>query len=208
MKKFMTLAVFGLVFFMTVDAANAQWRRHGRQRRAGGEIMFGGGLNMCMESGDAECDKVDPALALLVAPGFRMSPIIGFYLDVTYGWLKDDSGGDATITTASAMPTLRLFSKLPGAELFAGVGAGYAYWAMENGGKFAWDNFLNMKLNVGGTFNVAPTMGIGVSADYIFTRNGAGEVCVSGGGEPKSCRDSEGDIADNLQLSVFAKFFF
>ena len=216
MKKLLTIVGFGLVFCMTVDAANAQWRRHGRQRRAGGEIMFGGGLNMCMESGEANCDNADPSFAFIVAPGFRLSPIIGFYVDATYGWLKDDSKTDdgkrrdATITTASVMPTLRLFARMPASELFFGVGAGYAYWATENGKKYAWDNLLNMKLNVGGTFNVAPTMGIGVNVDYIFTHNGQGEMCESGGGDPKSCYDVDGDtdLADNLQLSVFAKFFF
>lgn len=214
MKKVMTLAVFGLLFFMTVDAANAQWRRHGRRQTRGGEIMIGGGLNMCMESGDAECKKSDPSFGILVAPGFRMSNIFGIYADVTYAALKldDDDVSDTTYRNLTVMPTARIFSVMPGAELYGGVGAGYSRTTVEADSEYGsveatWENFLNMKLNVGGAFKVSPTMHLGVNLDYIFNADESGEFCGKLGGE-KECRDNESDVEDLLQITGFVKFHF
>jgi opacity protein-like surface antigen len=207
MRNIVALATLVLVLATAFDAS-AQWTSR-RVQRTGGELTVGGGLNMCMNSGDASCDDMDSSFAILVSPGFRMSDIIGFYLDANYSRL----GGDGIDSWAhlSLMPTARFFALLQGAELFFGAGVGYARIdsEVEGGGDYSWTNYLNMKLNVGGAFKVAPSMDIGVNLDYIFNADGAGEVCTSTGGEGKSCEDNEkGDLIDLLQIMAFAKFHF
>jgi len=206
MRNIVALAALVAVLGTTLDA-QAQWYSRSRGRQ-GGELALGGGLNMCMESGEAKCDRVDPSFAILVSPGFRMSDIIGIYLDITYGRLNPEEG-DANYSHFTAMPTLRFFSVLPGAEIFAGIGAGYARKDAEFGdAESSWENFLNMKLNVGGAFKVAPTMDIGVNFDYIFNADGKGEACAPDGSGDKTCADNKGDIEDAIQIIAFAKFHF
>ncbi len=191
------------------------------ERRKGFELFAGGGMNNCKSDGDAKCESGDKEIGssatLLVAPGLRVSPNIGIYLDLAYGWLDPpDTGTDAdvTMTTMVAMPTFRLYAPMRTADLFAGVGIGYTKLeikASQEGEEMSiWrTNMSDLKLTGGGAFYVGPTMALGIFVDWVILVNGKGEVCKEGDGD-KECRDMEGDtdVADLLQVGGFLRLSF
>ena len=216
------------ILFVSAAPAEGQWREQQRQRGQyeGLEIMLGGGLNKCMEDGDADCDDIDPSGVLLVAPGYRL------YLDIAYGWLSPDLSGkdipdevdvDVSMATLTVMPTFRLFAALDKAELYGGAGVGYSSLLTKGEETSSnetvkleaeWSHTLNMKLTGGVAFQATENAFVGVNVDYVFNANDKGdiEVCITVDGN-KECvspddEDDIGDVADLVQLTGFIRFRF
>ena len=205
--KRLIYALILVVFLLVPSGAGAQVQF---------DMMIGGGLNKCMESGDADCDDIEASGALFFAPGLKFNNYLGLYLDMSYGWLSPSGEGsdDVTINTLYVMPTLRGIYNFEIGEVFGGLGWGYSranISADSDDGdiEFTWSGWMNMKLTAGVVFKIAGPFSLGMNLDYIFNGDESGETCLKVPGYPEECQDEDqGDVADLFQASVIAKFTF
>ena len=208
MNKVTLIGVFLVATMLWAGTADAQWGRRPKPAQ-GLELLGGAGMNFCMESGDATCDKLDPNMNLLFAAGYRFSPVFGAYLDGSFGWLTGDNGAE-DVSTMVIMPTLRLYAPLRDAELYGALGFGYSRQGKTiNTVEESWSSWTNLKVGVGGAISISSNLSVGVNIDYVFNINGTGERCDDTGGT-KSCRDatSDDDIQDLIQATAFLKYRF
>lgn len=211
--------------------ASAAKRPGERTPVEGFEIMGGAGVNICVESGDANCEHFDPNVAFLLAPGYRFNSVLGLYMDVGFGWLTADpsvfeAGTDVTTSSLYLMPTIRLFATLPGRfltlpgsiELFGGLGFGFSSMSVGveyqgGSGQSTWSSWQNIKLEGGMGLEVATDFYLGLALDLVFNVDDTGEVCMRDSQSDEVCydldsRNIESDIEDLLQILFFAKYRF
>ncbi len=207
MSKSLLVSVFALVALV---AGPALAGAPAIADRKGVEILGSLGLNMCQEDGDAKCDDIGPSVQLNVAPGFRIMPHVGAYLDIGYGMLSPDAEGADSMSTLSVIPMVRGYLPLGPADIHLGVGAGYTRSTIS--GKvqdtdisITRTNATDAKISVGGAYYLSETLAIGATIDMIFLANEAGEACTEFDGN-EECADIKGDASDLLQAGVFARF--
>jgi hypothetical protein len=224
-------ATLSLVFLVLAGSTVEAQGRRAREPK-GFELMGGGGINICIEDGDANCERIDSSFVLLVAPGYRFSQLLGLYVDIAYGWFKPDESVaddldyadnlDASMNTLTVMPTVRLFVPVSSLELYGGAGLGYSsisssttlrYGGDKFEGTSIWSNLLNLKLTAGFAVPINPKFHFGVNVDMVFNANDAGEgkICVTQEGDT-DCDTYDGneigDVVDLFQATGFIRFRF
>lgn len=175
------------------------------------DAFLGVGINACMRSGDAKCDKLSPSVGLMLAPGVRIIDQIGLYLDVAYDKLATD--GELTDwSSLSIMPTLRFFQALSFGEIYASAGMGHtSIWAdtdSEYGTVNAsWSGWTNARFGIGMLFNVTRELMFGLDLAYMLNADDTGEVCAELNGVEK-CENNDNDLQDYLQVLATLKVSF
>lgn len=198
-----------LVLLLVPVSAMAQ------HQRTGIDVMGGVGMNMCVGSGDMECtsDAGDYGVSwnLFIAGGYRFLPIIGAYLDLSYGRLTyslDDL--DGMVSTLVIMPTIRGFTTFAQGEVYLGLGVGYSdlTWEMDSDVEAdgSWSNLINFKINVGADYNVNDIIAVGINADYVLNMDGSAQYCANPGSTDETC--ARADMIDLIQIGLFVKGTF
>ena len=176
------------------------------------KIMGGGGLNMCMEDGNAKCTDVGSSLGFFIAPEVKLSEVLSVGLDINYGMfsLDNDESGDASMSSLQIMPIVRGYYEIaPEIEVFGGLGLGYTSYIMSykmlgQEGTSNWSTLLGAKLNFGGSFKLSEELAAGVMLDYVM--NSGGETCVDAGGSETCSDDDDNDVPENAHLNFYIKY--
>lgn len=195
----------GFVLVVCLALPRVSQAQHVRQ---GIDLMGGLGLNMCLSSGQAECDSnttdLGTSFALVLSGGYRFLPIVGAYLDLDYGRLSVDDGSFWSLTV---MPTVRGFTTFRQGEVYIGAGVGYSsYHAEIVNVDSSWSNWLNLKLTAGGDYNINRNASVGLNVDWIFNFDESGQVCTDMTGTELCSDDHDADIIDFLQFFVMFKY--
>lgn len=216
MNRLVLSVVLALGLLAQATSAEAQWGAvPQRSRHSQGLEIFGGlGGNVCLESGDASCDNLDPSVAMMLGVGYRFSSFFGLYLDMNYGFLSpdypDDYTGskDASFYSMSLMPTARFFAELRDAEVYGGFGFGYSRMGIENDDADLYLNsWANVKFLVGGAIQIWPKLYVGAEVQLTYNIDGDWESCYESGGDT-DCSSGDTDVVDLLQPMAFVKYRF
>ena len=207
MRRLSAVVAFLVMGVFLSSAADAQWGRRAN-RVQGLELFGGGGVNFCLESGDANCNDLDPNADIFFGGGYRFSPVFGIYLDGSYGWLTGDHGL-RDVSTFYLMPTFRGFAVLRDAELYGGLGFGYSQMSMDIGAaESSWSSWTNLKITVGGDIQISRNLFIGVNIDYIIHFDETGKTCTDYDSGDSKCESNEFDVNDLIQTTAFVKYRF
>lgn len=212
MHRYALSLLLAVGILVEAGSVSAQWGAiPQRTRHSQGLEVFGGlGGNVCLESGDTNCENIDPSMAMLLGVGYRFSSFFGLYLDANYGLLSPDgqnaSGND--IYTLSLMPTVRFFAELRDAEVYGGIGYGYARVGVKDDDTdIYYDRWNNFKLLAGGAIQIWPQLYVGGEIQLQYNVDGKWDFCIDANGQ-SNCGESEKDVFDLLQPFVFVKYRF
>ena len=158
------------------------------------------GMNMCMDSGDAECDQLDPSFGFLVSGGYRFHPYVGANLDIHYGMYGTDEGSFSTLGFIAGP---KGYLPLGDISLFANVGFGYVMHMGSNGADVS-QNGLAIGFGFGAEYMVMEGLGVGLGGKYFMTFEA--ELCVTPDGGSETCGDA--DSIDEIMFGLNATYYF
>jgi opacity protein-like surface antigen len=157
------------------------------------------GMNMCMDSGDAKCDNVDPSFGFLVSGGYRFHQYVGANLDIHYGMYGPEEGSASTL---GFMVGPKGYLPLGDISIFANVGFGYVMHMASNGADVS-QNGLALGFGAGAEYMIMEGLGLGLGFKYWMTFEA--EACVDAG-SGEMCGDA--DSADEIMLGLNATYYF
>ncbi|GEM_PF-2742531 len=214
-RRLLVLSLVTALFSFSPELL-AQWgSRPGRSGHTKGlEVQGGVGGNICLESGDAKCDGFDPSLAIMAAVGYRFSNFFGLFIDMNYGLLSVDVPSNWSgpkpedYYSMSVMPTARFFAVLRDAEVYGGIGAGYARFGQTgNGQEIYADRWSNIKFLAGGAIQIWPNLYVGAEVNLVYNVDGDWSLCSESGGT-KTCNTIDSSVFDFFQPFAFVKYRF
>jgi hypothetical protein len=163
-----------------------------------------GGMNMCMDNGDAKCDDVSGSYSLTLAPTYHVLPDIAVSLDINVSDFSYDKVKPDSSMIMHVMPVVHFFVPAGPVKLSAGLGLGYSRMSAKTGSvEVSASTFIAMKAVLGVAYPLDEKMSVGVAFDYI--RSGEVNSCSKvGGGE--NCANV--DAASQLQAGVSFSYAF
>ncbi len=209
-----------LLAFSTTAAAQSWRGEDDEPEHAPFELMLGAGVNMCIDSGDRDCDDIGMHVLGFLSPGVRLSNLVSVALDVSVGMLTPTEADEGYIVTTTIMPTLRLFHVFDDGEFYGGIGAGYSrldvdwsasgtesspgyYNSWLTTSNFHWSGFTNVKLTTGVHWEFVEGRFAGFNLDLIYNTDESGEICDDDG-----CTDRDAANLDYFQPTFVLKWQF
>jgi|GEM_PF-1769544 len=184
-------------------------RRHPRgaggiEHRAGFSLAGALGVNLCVKDDGADCDVIDPGIALDASIGYRFSQWVSLMLDLGYGGYSLDADG-LSATAFSAMATLRAHLRLtPQLDFSPGFGFGFASWKLSDdfGESFSWSTPLAYKLTFELSYRMSDRTDLGFQI-AIIAHPDNGDVCYDDGlGEFCEETGDNVNVAERMTLGL------
>ena len=166
-------------------------------------LGLSGGMNLCMENGDANCNDIKPSYSFTLSPGYMFHENVGINLDVNFSSVTADGDIAPEITFMHVVPMITGVLPAGPASISLGVGMGYSS-VTTTFGPFSADasTFMAIKASLMLLFPINEQFSAGIGSDYVH--NGKMEMC-----NPNDSSDcKEGDMPSQLQVNVAMKYVF
>ena len=166
-------------------------------------LGLSGGMNLCMENGDAKCDDISASYSFTVSPGYMFHENVGINLDVNLSSVTADGDIAPEISFMHVIPMITGVLPAGPASISLGVGMGYSSVTMTFG-PFTTDasTFMAIKASLMLLFPINEQFSAGIGSDYVH--NGKMEKC-----NPMDSSDcKEGDMPSQLQVNAGIKYTF
>jgi hypothetical protein len=167
-------------------------------------IGLSGGMNLCMENGDAKCDDISAGYSFTLSPGYMFHENVGINLDVNFSSVSSDAEFAPDLSYLHVIPMITGVFPAGPAKISVGIGMGYNSLSikLDSVELFTASTFTAIKASLMVLFPINEQFSAGIGSDYVH--NGTMEMC----NPDDSTQCIESDMISQLQVNLGMKYTF